>query len=35
MAKKKEAVAAEPAEELIPVLLPSGCVSHWIPKAKD
>ena len=35
MAKKKEAEAAEPAEELVPVLLPNGCISHWVRKAKD
>lgn len=35
MAKKKEAEAAEPAEELIPVLLPNGCTSHWVVKSKD
>lgn len=35
MAKKKEAEAVDAAGELIPVLLPNGCISHWVPKAKD
>ena len=37
MAKKKEGIKPheEEKEELIPVLLPNGCVSHWIKKPKE
>lgn len=37
MAKKKEDPnpQEEEKEELVPVLLPNGCISHWEPKKKD
>lgn len=38
MAKKKEdpkPQVEEEKEELVPVLLLNGCISHWVPKKKD
>lgn len=34
MAKKKEDQAEPEKEELVPVLLPNGCIGHWVKKEK-
>ena len=38
MAKKKESapeVQDPVSQEMVPVLFPSGSISHWVPKAKN
>lgn len=36
MAKKREDQEKDPQEkvELVPVLLPNGCIKEWVPKDK-